>query len=347
MSQKREIEQAFSAEQKGDRVGWVRVAPIENSTFAAIDIVTTSVVGDEGAEFGAVRLRHNDDEVESLPFPYQVGFGYTAAFSAILSPERTRQEEFNLMYTPQDHKIAGSSYGTGRAEELLAHGTADTRRYEQNAEKVWTKNPAELLDTLQQLLADVALGSAYQSLYYWMNGAIGREQPNTSSLHGADMRRLLMPDANMNYRTREDTAHMSAMNTALLRSVTNDVRMRSKLLQPSNEAAVLLDAFVHSRDRAADLEREIGAEAEKLAVKRLAFLPTGQGRSGRTWPYMDASESDADKAYGLELRDLRAGSANRAVHEIDEEVKELEARRTLAFEALQRFVLLSELERSI
>lgn len=348
MRRNTEVEKEFSPSHVGDRVGWVRAKAIDDSPFVAIDVVTTKIVSEEGAELSNQTWQDDEGESTGGAIPYQKGFGETAAFSAFVSNERNWQEESNLQYIPEGMSST-YSYHKPTASELLASGTGDNRSHADDAEKLWAESPKELLETLQELLGTLNIEGAYATMYYWMNGAVGREYPARSELTYVNPADLILADPAMQSQTKEQLEHIKQIQTALSQNLTNDVNMRHRLTGFIGDTPMesLPSVFEDSRQRAATSEELVRAAVQGLAVKRLAYVPTGHGRAGRTWPYMDATEADPDKAYGLELKDLRARKIDRAVREIDREIKELEARRTLATESIQRFTLLNELERSL
>lgn len=338
-----EVEKTFSAENQGKRVGWVRVKEREDSPFIAIDVVTAEVAGDDGAELGNWFWK---DEATNEPstgrFATARGFGRVAAFSATMSREHDPREEFNFSYIAE-----GMTYAHYRptVAGLLEAGTGYNRNVE-DAEKVWANSSGELLATMQDILIKLDFKSAYEVMYYLINGAIGRDYPMASELSHVDPRELLMPDPAMRETTRGQLAHLATMSSAYSESMVNDMNMRHRITGFIDDTPQenIPNRFIESRKKAAHFEERIHEASEKLIVRRVAYVPTGHGRAGRTWPYMDATVSDPDKAYGQELHDLHIRKIDRAVHALDAEMKELDARHELAREALQRFTLLSELE---
>jgi hypothetical protein len=335
-------EKVFPAEDHNKRVGWVKVAERDGSPFVAIDVVTATVLGEEGAKFG--HWNWDDEGRISLPTPFQEGLGQVAAFAALISRERSRLEEFNLHYVPE-----GMNYPhyTPRAEDLLDRGTGDNRDM-QDVEKLWAEGSAELLDTLRSVLANLKFDDAYTVMYYLINGAIGVDSPYESVLKYVRPEVLLLPDPAMAGQTLKELEAMKGIRSALGGAIINDVNMRGRITRFINDTPIeeVPARFVESRERAAAFERDVSQGADALTIQRLAYVPVGHGRKGRTWPYMDASVADPGKAYGLELRDLKDRKIDRAVDEIDREVEELEARQVLAAGAIQRFELLSQLERN-
>ena len=189
---------------------------------------------------------------------------------------------------------------------------------------------------------------SYEIMYYWINGAMGREYPRQSALTHVERADLLLPDAKMADRTHSQLLHMKGIQQAFSKSLFNDTNMRHRLSGFIADVADgdMPDRFTTSREQAAQYEKKAFEEVSQLVVRRLAYVPPGNGRSARTWPYMDAVEPDANAAYGQELSAIRDGNPDRAIYELDREIKELEARNELAQEAIRQFELLNQLEQA-
>jgi hypothetical protein len=347
MPHKFEIEKEYPATAYGERVGWVRAKEVgDDGDHIAIDLVSAEVVSEEGAQYGNQSIYDNDGVFLTGDIPYQKGFGRVAAFSALLGNESMWQYEFNLHYVPEGLDQPDVSYNKPSASGLLASGTGDTVRYFENSGRVWVEHSSELLATLKEILTKLKFEDAYDTVYYWVNGAVGREYPAQSELTYIHPSRLILPDTSMQKKTRVQVEATKAMVSALTSSLANDETTRHRLsgFIIDTPMDTLPDAFIASRTRASELEERVSTEAGKLIVQRLAHMPPGQGRAGRTWPYMNAVESDVDNAYGLELRDLRARKTDRAIRELDRERGELGARQMIASEALQRFERIQQLE---
>lgn len=342
MNYKIEVEKEFSSADLHKRVGWIRTAAIPDSELVAVDVVTATVESGDGAEFGYGQWHDEDRDIRSFPSPSQKGLGHVAAFSGFLSNKGNWQEEFNLEYVPQE---AASPYRIPKADDLLANGTGSSSHFMEAAEKVWADSSRELLAALKQELVKLNFEDVYEVLYYWINGSIGREYPMRSALTDVQPEALLLPDPAMAGRTHSQLDHVRSIEASLGNSIYNDTAMRHRLTGYADDTPMATpDQFAISRERAAVFEKAVTEEASQLVVKRLAYAPVGHGRGGRTWPYMDAAEPDPARAYGIELTDLRNGQIDRTVAELDREIKELEARRTLAREAIARFTLLNQLE---
>ena len=341
----REPVKQFAASEFGKRVGWVRVKEFEEHPFVAIDVVTAEVTSEDGAEYGFGYWKNEEtQEKASSDYPYTRGFGRVAAFSAFISRDNDRREESNLRYSAEGMKYP---YHTPEAHELLSRGTGDNRDIEED-EKIWTAEPSELLATLRETLVKIDFESAYKIMYYLINGAVAQDYPMTSHLSNVRPQTLMIPDPSMGEETTEQIAHLEALASAYREGLINDTNMRNRISGFIDDIPRegIPDRFVQSRERAFELEEQVSEAASKLVFQRLAYAPTGHGRGARTWPYMDASVSDTDKAYGLELRDLREKKTGRAILELDREIRELEGRSELANQALQRLRLLSELEKA-
>jgi hypothetical protein len=92
--------------------------------------------------------------------------------------------------------------------------------------------------------------------------------------------------------------------------------------------AIAANQFIDSRRVSHDAEvlfHELGASSVFGAGMR-QFLPTGQGRSGRSWPFMDASASDEDVAFGDEKKLLERRERRAVLDILERESRELEGR---------------------
>jgi|GEM_PF-2182683 len=346
MTQVSEIEKSFSPDAHGKRVGWVSAKEVHDGELLAVDVVSATVLDPEGATFGA--WHWETDKGNSLPHPYQKGLGHTAAFSVLLGREKNWQQEFNFDYTPE-----GMKYPMGlppEADDLLHRGTGTNRRYEDDEngpQKLWFEGAPQLIETLRTTLPS-DFEDVYTTMYYLINGGI-RSEGDKSALWHAKPESLLAPDALMADQTTQQLQQLRIMEQAYSQSITNDTNMRHRLSgfigdTPMKELPAL---FIESRQRAAEYEKTVTEAARELAIRRLSYVPTGQGRSGRSWPFMDASSQDPNAAYGPELRELHDRRSGRAIAELDREINELSARRVLATESIQRFELLAQLEKLV
>jgi len=338
-----EIEKEYSADKIGQRVGWVRVNTqvLHDQELIGVDIVAATVTGDEGALFGSQSYVGS-----AYARPIEQGFSAVTAFSALFGKDSSLEGyESNLHYGSKEiPRFYGHTETSGM---LLDRGTGEMGSFDTLAEKQWAESGSELLDTLRQLLSDADFAEIYPKLYYWMNGMIGTGIPlgrRVSRLDDIQMSELLLTDPSMHQETLAQYAHSQAIAEHLEENLRDDTTMLNNLTIfseiPSKD---IPDAFATSRERARELHVRSLEHVGKLAVKRLVYAPVGIKRS---WPYMDASVADADKAYGQELAGLKQQSVRSAEYELEREVKELIYRHDYAADAAYRFNFLADQEKS-
>jgi hypothetical protein len=334
------IEKEYSAGQIGERVGWVRVTPqvIHDQELVGIDLVAATVTGEDGANFGT-QLFHPKSEILT---PFAHGFSAVTAFSGIFGNPYVEGYESNLEYS----STAAGPFHTSSAKEILDSGTNGVR-FDTLAEKVWTNDGHELIDTLHQLLIDAGHEELYSKMYYWVNGAIGREPGwPKGTVDGLRISDLLLPDATMYPRTVEEHEHARAITALLMQSIENDTEMIGNLNVFSKIASTEIPkTFKDSRERARQLHLDAVAHSGQLAVSRLVYIPVGHGSAGRSWPYMDASEKNAGRAYGRELDGLKEQNVGPAQYELKREASELQGRYDFASTGANRFEFLADQER--
>jgi hypothetical protein len=106
------------------------------------------------------------------------------------------------------------------------------------------------------------------------------------------------------------------------------------------------DIFTESRHRMMELERQIAARSIDSIMA--GFIPPiGRGKSGRTWPYMNATADSDQESFGLELADLHNHSIERTHSELGREMKELVARNAMTDELLVKLAILSRKEKVV
>ncbi len=335
----------FKSEMAGRRVGWVSLDNVrdrENNETPLVSVnVVTATVGQEGAWYG-----HTIDKRFFSPEPEQQGFLAVAAFSAILtSPtDSPWEEEFNLIYLSQANRDAIQLLDKG-VDRGVYGGTGDPT-------SDWATNPAELLDQLKEKLSDVGFKERYAQLYYWLNGAIARPKMGyeltPKEFESMKIDELLLPDQTMKTTTKEQLAHARSIVDQLGQSAKSDETMRKRLTVFSDIPVTdVPDTFVENRHLVAKGEKEIGKHVSKLAVRQLVYLPIGNRSGGRTWPYMDASATDEDVAFGRELNGLRRGSIEPANRELGREIDELVMRQQYAQQGVRRFSEISHAEAAL
>ncbi len=331
----------FGPEMAGERVGWVSTGRIrgeddENSRPFSLNLVTATV-SQNGAWFGYETLQNPDGE-KSLSIATQYGFLAVSAISTILASKERHEwhDEFNLSYLQESDR--------GRDKyQLLDRGVSRGLHTEDDEVAAWAKNKAELLELLKGKLTDSGFEERYAQLYYWLNGSVARfDNYGGNPFAGFSLHELLLPDKSMKKKTVDQIMHADGIVETLTAMAAHDAKMRQRLTVFSYiPKETVPDRFIDNRNYAAGGEKVIQEHIAQLAVRRLVYLPIGFRPNGRTWPYMDASEPDPEKAYGRELAGLERGDIEPANFELKQEITELEKRRQDADQGLQRFNQLS------
>lgn len=334
----------FGPEMAGERVGWVSSGRVrgdddENGRPWSLNLVTATV-SQNGAWFGYETLQNPDGE-KSLPIATQYGFLAVSAISTILASKEPHdwQDEFNLSYLQESDR--------GRdKDQLLDRGVNRGLYVDEDEGADWARNKAELLELLKGKLADSGFKDRYPQLYYWLNGSVARfDNYGGNPFAGFSLDELLLPDKSMKKKTADQIMHADGVVETLTRMAAHDDKMRKRLTVFSDiPKETVPDRFIDNRNYAAGGEKVIQEHITHLAVRQLVYLPIGFRPNGRTWPYMDASEPDAEKAYGRELAGLKRGDIEPADFELKREITELEKRRQYADQGLQRLNQLSQSE---
>lgn len=340
---------SYPQSKAGERVGWVTVSeaetqvPVENPPFEFK--IVSATVGENGARFGLTTLE-NPDRRKSLPIPYQEGFMGVVAVSGILPiGDYDPVYEHNFQYQSGPNKVTRSS----RPEDLLLRGIGffgANGSYQ--AKDQWATSNNDLVERIKTSLSDAELLERYPQVYYWLNGIVGRfTETGDTVLEDLELADLLLVDPKMAETTIKQEGLAADIVQNFEKSLLVDEEMINDLTVFGNiEASDIPRVFEERRKEVASLERSISDNLAGLAIRSLIYLPTGYRPSGRTWPYMDATETDKDKAYGIELRALEQGAINPAKRELEEETRELVKRQFFAEAGRKRLGNLATLERA-
>ena len=344
----REIERtiSFGPEMAGERIGWVSTNKLQDQEDGkdspiSVDVVSATV-GQDGAWFGHEILTNPDGE-KSLPIAVEHGFLAVSAISTVLaSKENDWRDEFNLSYLRMSTGVRDSAAkildrATGFNVPIDAVGISDID---------WASSGSELIDLLKQKMNDADYRERYAQLYYWLNGSIARFQEGFDDpFEGFTVGELLLPDASMKKQTVEQLKHATGVANTLGYVAEHDEKMRQRLTVFSDiPKETVPSRFIDNRRYASGGEDVIREHISKLAVRQLVYLPIGFRPTGRTWPYMDASEVNEDKAFGIELAGLMSGNIEPANRELAREIAELRARQDFAQKGVQRFIEIAQSE---
>ncbi len=313
------VDKEFSAELAGERVGWISVQDAPVDPGIKMVNVATATVGESGAS-----LEHYELDGEASYVDNDNGFeAATGVYVPIIVAEGTV-----AMNGIQRH-IATE---TGQGASLIRNNRMG--RIDPN-EKTWVVGSAELIDTIKTKLREHDLEKYYPYIYYNLNIINALREANNGLAPA--VKNILLPDATMQETTRTQIELARVVRRAMKEISTEDQRMARRLTVFSDiPAAKVPGVFVESRQRVAALEGQMRASTLNMFAASAVYVPTGQGKGGRTWPYMDATESDPEKSYGLELAALEDGSVERVTHELRRETAEAKARE----EHVERAIML-------
>jgi len=331
----------FPATQAGNRVGWVSTMQYGEGCEPGLTQINmvTATVGSEGAKLSH---RHCEDEKSKYTISNQSGFLAISGIVATISPRALNEPMFetNFRYaTPERH---GNYDGI-----LLSNGVGQHTPDSDRGHREWATGPSDLIDLLKQKMTDAELAELYPKMYYLFNGTIDQEYPYSEPLRGNELgiEDLLMPDSAMRNTTDEQIEIVRSILAQFESQILNDEKMKRDLtVFGTVEASDIADEFEGSRRRAHESELEITEQMSKLALRRLVYVPTGQGKSGRSWPYMDASESNESAAFGQELHFLKEQDISNTNYQLEQEIKELSGRSAFARDAYLRLEDLRQAE---
>lgn len=336
----------FGSNKAGERVGWVAVSEIDRTmedetTPVAVHIVTATV-GPEGAWLGQSTYENRDGS-KSEPFDAQSGFLAVSAISTVLASKEGsfKGDESNLRYL----RPSVSSCGP-KTLGLLSQGDCLGMYGEKDTSKQWAQGKDAILGLLRERLQDKGFGDRYSQLYYWLNMNVGQTTGmpyhNFDGVHPDD---LLLPDKSMKTKTLEQLRLAYDIESLFSQALANDHLMQRRLTVFSDvPAGRVTEVFTENRRSAHELEIKIRDKAAQLAVGRLVWSDVGTTRS---WPYMNAGESNEAKAFGMELSGLKDRNIEPASGELDREINELTVRQKKAQFGAMRFLKLSDIEKHI
>jgi hypothetical protein len=156
----------------------------------------------------------------------------------------------------------------------------------------------------------------------------------------ADSQTMLV-DSTMNGATRSELSIAVRVHEALSQSTRVNQQMATNLtVYGTVPAEHIVPAFEASRRQMHQAEMRVRSLLAASVVGR--YYPS-EGY-GRTWPYMDASQSDEGQAYGRELAALRSHNVKVPFDALHGELASLRARQATALAISERFMRLSGLE---
>lgn len=336
MAERREvIDQEFGPELAGARVGWVNVGRGKLEEGREADTLffdmAIATVGEEGA---ALKHLEYDDEPGKRLYSNvtrEGGFSKAVTVSGI-TPVGDQFTTYHQMGWDISGRRQFSSEDTP-ATTIVRRGSSmyDRTNVLADENRQWFTDVHELPSLLRGALATQDLEESYPLVYYMLNMVSAHDDIRPADGAYVEPNELLVADPLM----QETTLRQEAAATNMAKVLASMVREDEKMLQEVTDFSGVMvsktvEAFRTSRRAMAEKESEVTTDLEKLVTPFGVYTPLGQGRAGRTWPYMDASEEDERCAFGLELEALQAGFVERPKSELKDEIKETSWRRDWA-----------------
>lgn len=307
--QRVEVLAEFPAEQAGELVGWSHFEINERDViFGAIAYAR---VGDEGARFSLVvdedgSQYRNNDSITGFNRTVELGFNAIAA-----QDDLAAQVYLDGIRSPHLIPADDSTY---RGDDL----PFGTRLFlgPEVAKGEWSVGEDAILETIKRQMRAEDINWLYSMVYY--NLAYLADEAD------------ILADPDMSMETSEVSAQATDYVDALRRVQAEDQTMARDLTVFGNVTPDKIpSAFAASRRKVGEIERGLAAKQKVSAVNSWQ-LPVGFRPSGRTWPYMDPTEADEDRAFGRELTDLRKKDTTSASVELEKELAEIRHRITRA-----------------
>lgn len=344
-TRKPELVIEFSAEQASQRVGWtsVREFPRTNAEPYYVADIAVATVSDEGASLSISTYKQDGEQRQYCSKDSVLGFEDVSGLSVTILP--------NIGIIANSGGIHFRNADQNELEHdqgiiLLRGASSSVIKKPREEEKVWGNNPEDVLSGLKTELDRFEMAEHYPKIYYYLNGCLGHsdfalptyEKPRTSKY---------IPDPDQRQQTEEQIELARKITVALGSSVQNDLRQINLLGELGGRSPddQRIDSFVKSRKTAHELEAEISDTYIKILANSLVYLPIGFRPNGRSWPYIDAGSSDPQTAFGVELDELKNGSADLAISELKREQKELSHRNIYASKGFIALCGLGEAER--
>lgn len=305
--------QKYQPEQAGQYAAWMDVNQIPDTPVIR-GAITYARIGPTGAEHFTSRLSSGE-----YAMPRSEGFNNPVSIEFTQHPEQT-----------------ATSYNEVRA--VLAPGAPWSRlSYSDKQVELhpvimpeigtWVLGDKEILKTLKEKLAERDLEWFYATLYHTL-AYVAREED-------------LLADPEMHSETTTQVSIVGEHIRALEDIETRDTIMRNNLTVFGDLSQDQVPAaFRESRQRVRESEKSIETLAKTITLGR-NLGTIGFRSGGRSWPYMDASTDDEDRAFGRELAYLEQKNAFAAMYELKRELDELESRRVVSEAIKDRLGLLA------
>lgn len=311
----------FGPEQAGERFAWAYAERVNEIAVCAT--LTGARVGNEGA---SVYARFTDDG--------------TLVRSGYDSPGAENPYHVELVFTTDTDELE-----VAHIDRVASEGWPNRTSFPLASvwKHVFDKEPrgewaagVDIPRVVRQILSQGDMADAYTPLYYY-----------TAIIADRASRPL---DLTMSEKTSRQIEVADNVRKVLVEARRQSLQLKLDIENAkTNYLPYFADReFVESRRKAAELNGTFLEAVAKGAFKgaRL-YPPMGQGRSGRSWPYMDATVADEQTAFGLEKEALRNMEPGRVVGELEREIREFEGRIEYAAMIQARLSTLAEDEQGL
>jgi len=308
--------QMFTSHQGGELAGWA------HAFRPSQDIVIASVAVAQIAEGGAhVRSWYRDDPKDYCTSSNSI-VGFEQAYNISVTADGS--DGFRTRDSNGSRYDMSALYGK---PELSSGLPAEARRsfYGHAADGSQWALGAAIPAAIRSVLVAEGAEAMYGPVYYRLGVTADLDTQVT--------------DVTMREATQEQLQRVSLIHEKLSEQHKDNVRLTGLIADsPSRELPGLAESdFVRQRRKAHEIEKSVFQTVAQTAFSGMhLYAPTGHGKGGRTWPFMDAGATDERKAFGLEQDSLSVGNAGRVVSALEAEARELESRIEFAYEIVQK-----------
>ena len=297
--------QKYDSSQKGARVGWSEVY-VDDERPELIQVRgAIATVGENGASVSVCENRnlYHGSLVKGMSEACSWAM-YLKADSPI-GPERMDSHiNENALY--QMH--GGGFHPTGNIE-------ANTVKWGVGS---------EIMANIRDDLEGVDETKFYPTVYFAVNSLIGhgRQRSEHDYVSQEMLRAVVLADPSMADHTENEVRAAEEYQTQLRTRRNNNSVVIDRLQSDSVAPRVVADEFEESRGKARTLYDMQRATSGQMFWRGAVDLREGHVR---TWPYMDVTEGDSKRSYGIELEGLRKNNGQSALRELLRENEELAA----------------------
>jgi len=311
----------------GQQVAWVSIdtrAPEDLPAYTRVDVVAAHI-GGEGAEVKQCIL--GDKTLEPAKIRgFELASCMTTTFihgsedpSGVSTTLRSEGTRYGDKVTSLEIVSKGTHYGHGVDDEGVA----------------WFEDTTEVLPHIKTTFGEIGLSDySYSYLYFGLAHVMAHSyfEPKTLSNPLVFPVDRLLVDVGMHVRTRAELDAARAVADCLDSQIENDLLMQNNLTVFGDASAVdIPEVFAESRRANAVLESQATDAGISMIMGSASFIRIGDANGrARSWPYMDPSAADEGRAFGRELKALRAHNTAPANSEIARELEELHHRGAYA-----------------